>query len=226
MNEKWKRWEDACLHLVIMCVLICHCLCSTFFISFAPGPKKNPNLCVLLIDISPNHSSYRANSSSLHRILTLYSPLSSLIFPLWQENVPCSSALWCQNESLLAGWAKEYLKGKFKCTGSDHIVITDLKNEGKGLFVAWPTVCLLQPLKYFRVENTAVLSSGLVHPFCARVHGGRVAILKCWVLAVCDQTAFCGNSADLNLANCFNLIASLSWCLGHISSWISVQFFP
>lgn len=42
MNEKLKRWEDTCLHLVIMCVLICHCLCFTFFILFAPGPRKNP----------------------------------------------------------------------------------------------------------------------------------------------------------------------------------------
>lgn len=41
MNERLKRWEDACLHSVIMCVLICHCLFPLFFIFFAPGPRKN-----------------------------------------------------------------------------------------------------------------------------------------------------------------------------------------
>lgn len=89
-----------------MCASLCHCLCYvTFYISLAPGPRKESDLCVLLLGVSPNHSTYRANSSSLRQILTLYSPLSSLIFPARQENVPCSSALWCQNEKLLSGWA-------------------------------------------------------------------------------------------------------------------------
>lgn len=207
MNGKLKRWEDVCLHLVIMCLLLCHCLCSIFYISFAPGPRKKSNLYVLLLDISPNHSIYRANSSSLHRILTLYSPLSSLIFPLWQENVPCSSALWCQNERLLAGWAKEYLKDKFKCTGSDHIVIADLKNKGKGLSVAWPAVCLLQPLKYYRVENIVDLTGGLLHPFCAMVCGGSMTGSGVLGPHHLQPVCFCGLSVDLKLTNCFNLTA-------------------
>lgn len=125
LYKKWKSWEDACLCLVLVCISLCHC--STFYTLFFPHLKKKPNHYVLLLDISPNHSTYRTNSSSSHQILTLYSPLSTLIFPLWQENVPCSNALWCQNERLLAGWAKEYLTGNFQRTSSDCIVITSLK---------------------------------------------------------------------------------------------------
>lgn len=194
---------------MLLCVLFCYRLCSNFYISLAHGPRKQANLYVLLLDISPSHSNSRANSSSLHQNRTLYLPISSLIFPLWQENLPCSSALRCQRERLLAGWAKKDLKGNFKCTSSD-CIITGLKREGKGLSIltySFPSAAskIIESRKYCWFEGWP--SASILHK--SSWWQSISPFNPSQVLTVCEQPVFCSIWADLKVANCFNIIVKI-----------------
>lgn len=161
---------------MIVCVLLCHCLCFTFYISFAPGPRKKPNLYVLLIDIPLNHSTLQSK-------LILFASNSYSLQPSFISNLPTVTGKCALQQCLMmseweaSGWmSKRVFKRKFYMYKSwPHSHHWPQKwREGPlcSLTCSLPSAAskILQSRKYCRFEEW------LLHPFWAIVLGGKVSV--------------------------------------------------
>lgn len=67
-QEAGKLGRDAFFLLELVCLTLSLPVSYFLYLICSFGQKKKSSLCISLLNISPNHSAYRANSSSFHQI--------------------------------------------------------------------------------------------------------------------------------------------------------------